>query len=162
LAEWTRRYLLGHGPATPADFAAWTKLPLGTARRGFAAVRQDFEVVVVDDVEHLVDPEVADLLPAHRKAARGLHLLPGFDEFILGYADRSHVLAPEHVDKVAPGGNGIFRGTVVAAGNVVGTFTRAGSELDVEPFSALSASQTAALARRTPGYPSGWLDAVAP
>jgi hypothetical protein len=162
LAEWTRRYLRSHGPATPADLAAWTGLPLGTARRGFAAVRDEFEAVLVDDVEHLVHPEVPELLATHRRAVRDLHLLPGFDEFLLGYADRSHVLAPRHAERVTPGGNGIFRGTVVAAGNVVGTFTRAGTELDVELFAELAASPAKVLARRRAGFPSGWLDSVTP
>ncbi|WP_170127454.1 winged helix DNA-binding domain-containing protein [Kineococcus rhizosphaerae] len=156
LAEWTRRYLRGHGPATPADFAAWTKLALGQARRGFAAVREEFEAVLVDDVEHLVAPEVPDLVAAHRRAARSLHLLPGFDEFLLGYADRSHVLAPEHADRVAPGGNGVFRGTVVVGGTVAGTFTRDGTGLAHAPFAPFSAAQATALARRSATYPAGW------
>lgn len=160
LAEWTRRYLRSHGPASAADFASWTKLPLGTARRGFAAVREEFEAVLVDDVEHLVHPEVPELLATHRRSVRDLHLLPGFDEFLLGYADRSHVLAPRYAERVTPGGNGVFRGTVVAAGNVVGTFTRAGAGLDVEPFVALPVAQEEALTRRRTGFPAGWLDAV--
>lgn len=155
-AEWARRYLRGHGPATPADFAAWTGLPLGQARRGFAAVRGEFEAVLVDDVEHLVAPEVPDLVAQHRRAVRALHLLPGFDEFLLGYADRSHVLAPEHAGRVAPGGNGVFRGTVVVGGTVVGAFTRDGTGLAHEAFTPFSASRAAALARRSATFPSGW------
>ncbi|MBB2902675.1 hypothetical protein FHR75_003506 [Kineococcus radiotolerans] len=155
LAEWTRRYLRGHGPATPADFATWTKLPLGTARRGFAAVREEFAAVGVEGVEHLVHPEVPDLLAAHRAAVRGPHLLPGFDEFLLGYGDRSAVLPPEHAGRVVPGGNGVFRGTVVDAGTVVGTWTRAGEEVVPEAFTTFSPRQAAALAARAGSLPSG-------
>lgn len=157
LAEWTRRYLRGHGPATPADFASWTKLPLGTARRGFAAVRDEFEAAVVDGVEHLLDPGLPALVAAHRAAARRLHLLPGFDEFLLGYGDRSHVLPAEHADRVTPGGNGVFRGTVLVAGHVTGTWTRAGGGISAEAFTAFPAAQAAALTRRGRALPSGWL-----
>src|SRR5665647_1390124 len=48
------------------------------------------------------------LLGAHRTAARDVLLLPGFDEIILGYGDRSMTLAPEHADRIVPGGNGVF------------------------------------------------------
>ncbi|WP_432546043.1 winged helix DNA-binding domain-containing protein [Kineococcus sp. SYSU DK004] len=154
-AWWAARYLRGHGPASAADFAWWAGLPLGTARRAFAAVRDGFEVVEVDGVEHLVDPAVPDLVAAHRRALRGLHLLPGFDEFLLGYRDRQHVLADEHAPRVAPGGNGVFRGVVVAAGAVVGTWTRDGDGIAAAAFGEFSAAQRTALQRRAAALPSG-------
>ncbi|MEZ0493833.1 winged helix DNA-binding domain-containing protein [Kineococcus sp. TBRC 1896] len=160
LAEWTRRYLRGHGPATPADAAFWTGLPLGTARRGFEAVRAEFDAVQVegfDGAEHLVDPALPDLVANHRTAARRVHLLPGFDEFLLGYADRSAVLDPEFAGRLTPGGNGVFRGTVVAGGRVVGAWTRAGDHPAVEEFVEFSAARRAALGRRARTLPSGWL-----
>ncbi|WP_432541519.1 winged helix DNA-binding domain-containing protein [Kineococcus sp. SYSU DK002] len=161
LAEWTRRYLRGHGPATPADLAHWTGLPLGRARQGFAAVRDEFEAVTVEGVEHLVAPEVPGLVAAHRRALRGVHLLPGFDEFLLGYRDRSHVLAPEHAGRVTPGGNGVFRGTVVVAGQVAGTWTRGGTgpagDVVADPFTPLAPARAADLARRARTLPAGWL-----
>jgi hypothetical protein len=158
LAQWARRYLRGHGPATPADFASWTKLTLGDARRGFAAVRDEFEAVEVDGVEHLVDPAVPAAVAEHRRPARGVHLLPGFDEFLLGYADRSHVLPPEHATRVAPGGNGVFRGTVVSRGNVVGTWTRNGADLTPEPFTEFTTPERTAIARRSRTLTSGWFE----
>ncbi|WP_380172542.1 winged helix DNA-binding domain-containing protein [Kineococcus sp. DHX-1] len=158
LAEWTRRHLRSHGPTTATDVAFWTGLPLGTVRRGFEAVRTEFETVDVEGVEHLVDPGLPDLVEAHRSAARGVHLLPGFDEFLLGYADRSAVLAPQHAERVAPGGNGVFRGMLVAAGQVVGTWTRAGDRPDVVPFTELSTTRRAAVDRRARTLPSGRLD----
>jgi len=156
LAEWTRRYLRGHGPATVNDFAAWTKLTLGDARRGFAAVRGEFEAVEVDGVEHLVEPTVPELATEHRRPARNLHLLPGFDEFLLGYADRSHVLPPEHADRVAPGGNGVFRGMVVVNGRIVGTWTRNGDAITPEAFTEFTTTQLTSLARRSRWLTPGW------
>ncbi|WP_432512771.1 winged helix DNA-binding domain-containing protein [Kineococcus sp. SYSU DK001] len=153
-AEWARRYLRGHGPATPADFAHWTGLPLGRARQGFAAVRDEFEAVTVDGVEHLVPPELPGLVDAHRRAARGVHVLPGFDEFLLGYRDRSHVLAPGHAERVTPGGNGVFRGTVVVGGRVAGTWNRDGT---TDLFAPLAPARAAELARRSRALPAGWL-----
>jgi hypothetical protein len=65
-----------------------------------------------------------------------VHLLPGFDEYLLGYGDRSAALASEHGAAVVPGGNGMFKPTVVADGEVVGTWRRtvAGGEVVVGPL----------------------------
>lgn len=38
LARLAERYLAGFGPAAPEDFAAWSGLPVGRARQGFAAL----------------------------------------------------------------------------------------------------------------------------
>ena len=57
-------------------------------------------------------------------AVARVHLLPGFDEYVLGYQDRSAVLAPEHSQAIVPGGNGVFRPTIVVDGAVVGTWRR--------------------------------------
>jgi hypothetical protein len=53
-----------------------------------------------------------------------LHLLAGFDEYLLGYTDRSAVLDPVHAHKVVPGGNGVFFPMIVVGGQIVGTWKR--------------------------------------
>ncbi|NEK59176.1 winged helix DNA-binding domain-containing protein [Geodermatophilus sabuli] len=122
LAELARTFLTGHGPATVADLARWAGLPVRDVREGVAAVRADLTAVEVDGREFLLDPALPDLLAAHRAEAEQLHLLPGFDEFVLGYADRSCAVPPEFADRIVPGNNGVFRPTVVHRGRVVGTW----------------------------------------
>ncbi|SNS33580.1 Winged helix DNA-binding domain-containing protein [Geodermatophilus pulveris] len=122
LAELALRYLRGHGPATVADLARWSGLTVTDVRAGVAAVRGELAAVQVDGRELLMAPETADLLAQHRGEAAGLHLLPGFDEYVLGYADRSCAVPPEFADRIVPGGNGVFRPTVVHAGRVLGTW----------------------------------------
>ena len=61
-------------------------------------------------------PEVADL-------GRPL-VLPGFDEYLLGYGDRALILDQGRLNDVVPGGNGVFRSTLVRRGRVVGIWTR--------------------------------------
>ena len=92
LAELARRYFLGHGPATVHDLARWAGLGLRNARAGLAAVRDQLASLEVDGAEYLMDPATPGLLAAHRAEARGVFLLPGFDEFVLGYRERSAVL----------------------------------------------------------------------
>ena len=71
----------------------------------------------------------------------GAHLLAGFDEYILGYEDRAGILAPEHADKVVPGGNGVFFPTMFLDGRIVGTWKRklnkASVQITLSPFDPL-------------------------
>lgn len=83
-----------------------------------------------------------------RPPAVGVVALPGFDEYLLGYSDRSAALTPEYVERVAPGGNGIFLPTIVAAGRVIGTWRRASLkgvwQMTPEPFDGLTRGQARA------------------
>lgn len=128
LAELALRFFTGHGPATAADLARWASLPLGDVRRGIAAVRDRLAAIEVNGVEHLLAPGTLEAYEGLRPAARrAVLLLPGFDELILGYADRTVTLAAEHADRVVPGGNGVFRPTVVVGGRAVAVWRTAGS-----------------------------------
>ncbi len=143
LAELALRFMTSHGPATEADLARWSGLPLGQVRAGLAAVRDRLAVVEVAGAEHWFDPALPDLLAAHRASARGVHLLPGFDELVLGYADRTATVPAGVADRIAPGGNGVFRPTVVRRGIVVGTWARTRAGVDVTPFEPLPARAAA-------------------
>ena len=127
LGEWALRYFSSHGPATVKDFAWWTKLVMADVRAGLALARPHLASVTVDGVEHLLDPGTPERLAAAEDEAHGVLLLPGFDEYLLGYQDRSAALPAEHGQRIVPGGNGVFRSTVVVDGQVVGTWRRVGS-----------------------------------
>jgi hypothetical protein len=149
LAELALRYFRGHGPATVADLARWAGLTVTDVRAGVAAVRDRLAAVQVDGREHLLAPETPDLLATHRAEAAGLFLLPGFDEFVLGYADRSCAVPPEFADRIVPGGNGVFRPTVVHRGRVLGTWAwqgrGAGRTVVATPFTTFPDEVAAAI-----------------
>jgi len=122
LAELTLRYLRGHGPATVPDLARWSGLPLGEVRTGLALVADRLDTLEVAGATYHLDPGTPALLAAHRDAAMATHLLPGFDEMVLGYADRTATVPAAYADRVVPGGNGVFRPTVLRGGRAVGTW----------------------------------------
>lgn len=158
LAELALRYFRGHGPATIADLMRWTGLPAVDVRAGVTAVRDQLAVATVGRTEYLMDPATPDLLAAHGAAAREVLLLPGFDEMVLGYADRSMTLDPAHADLIVPGGNGVFRPTVLVDGRVVGTWRTVGTgarrRLEVTPFEPLPDAVAAAVDRRYAELPA--------
>jgi hypothetical protein len=157
LRELALRYFTGHGPATVQDLARWAGIPLRAARAGLALARGGLESVDVDGVEHLMDPATPERLAACRDEAEGLHLLPGFDEFVLGYGDRRAVIDPEFFDRIVPGGNGMFRPTVVSSGRIIGTWgwTGRGAKrtATASPFTSFPAEVTAALPEAAAALP---------
>ncbi len=121
LAVLAHRYVRSHGPVTAREFAGWSGLTLTDARRGFAAAGDALAPVLVDGEAALVDAALLDTAP---RRLDDVLVLPGFDEYLLGYRDRSLMLDPAHANAVVPGGNGVFQATVVRAGRVVGTWKR--------------------------------------
>ena len=136
LREIARRYLHARGPATDRDLAWWTGLTLGDVREGLSAVDHEFERLKVGGVVYRIAPGLVE-------AADGVHALPGFDEYLLGYTDRSAPLAGRPLSDVVPGSNGMFLSTIVANGEIVATWRRtvrpAGVDVAVAPFGILTA-----------------------
>jgi hypothetical protein len=113
-----RGFVAARGPVTEADLAWWTKLPKAVLRRAVATVDDLVEVEVAGAPAWVVgEPPVP--------APSAVTLVPAFDEWILGYADRSLVASPRVLDALVPGGNGVFRPAVLVDGVVVGTWRRA-------------------------------------
>ncbi len=125
LAELALRYFRSHGPATLKDFQWWSKLTLKDITLGLDQVKGQLERIECNGATHWLAPETAELLKGTLPGARSVLLLPGFDEFLLGYTDRSAALAPHHAPLTVPGNNGMFKATVVAGGRVAGTWRRA-------------------------------------
>ncbi len=159
LGELAWRYFRSHGPATVRDLVRWGHLMAADARAGLAVARPRLASVDVDGVEHLMDPETPELLDSCRREARGVFLLPGFDEIILGYHDRRCLLAPEHAGRIVPGANGMFRPTVVSDGQVVGTWKHAGRgakrRVEATPFDSFPAEVAEAIPRLYAELPGG-------
>jgi len=141
LGEFALRYFTGHGPATVRDFAWWSSLTLTDARAGLAAVRDRLDELVSDDTSYFLARDAVAATSATRTGASTL-ALPGFDEYLLGYQDRSAALAPEHFEVIVPGKNGLFLPTIVVDGEIVGTWRRTvtakGVSIDPQPFAPLS------------------------
>jgi len=135
LAELARRFFGGHGPATVQDFAWWSGLKVTEAKAALASIAPELEVHRVDGTKFWQSPDQPPLDDT------GVHLLPGFDEYLIGYKERHAVLDTAHADKVVPGGNGVFLPMMVRDGRVIGTWKRAVGKdrvrVTLAPFSPL-------------------------
>ena len=151
LAELARRYFSSHGPATLADYAWWSGLTLAEARVGLGAAQADLVEQRVNGQTYWAPtgpPPAKDAEPA-------AHLLPAFDEYVLGYTDRTAVLAARHSPRVMSV-NGIFYPTLVIDGEVVGTWKRAVKKdtvtITLSPFAPLKKARQAAVAAAAERY----------
>lgn len=144
LREWMRRFVNSHGPVTIDDAARWTALPKTGIRKAILSLVDAGDVagVTIDDREFFQAPDLEDRLAQLESSAQEMLLLPGFDEIILGYKDRSPTLDPAHEKAVVPGGNGMFKNTVIDGTRARGTWKRSprktGPRLIVEPFAGQS------------------------
>jgi hypothetical protein len=118
LARLAFRYFTGHGPATLQDLMWWSGLPAGLLKPAIASIARDLDETVVEGVRYWSGPGREPALP-------GVHLLPSFDEYLVGYRDRSAATTKESMGLVNPGANGIFHAVVVVDGLVRGTWRRA-------------------------------------
>jgi hypothetical protein len=123
LGELFAAYLGGHGPATIADFAWWAGLTLADARTAHSAAGDRVEPFPGGDHRWVA----AGATDGAAARPHGALALAGFDEYFLGYADRSPVCEPEFADLVVPGRNGVFQPMLVLDGRVVGTWARSGT-----------------------------------
>ncbi|GAA1736100.1 winged helix DNA-binding domain-containing protein [Luedemannella helvata] len=142
LATIATRYFRSHGPTTRQDFVGWTGLTATDGKRAIAAAGDALATVRVDGTEMFADRALLESFTV-RDTRVQVRALPGFDEYLLGFKDRSMMLDDEHKQKIIPGGNGIFQPTVVRAGRVVGTWRRAVKrahvDITVTPFATLTA-----------------------
>jgi hypothetical protein len=119
LAELTRRYFVSHGPATLKDYVWWSGLTGTDAKTGIELVKKEL-------VEEVVNGEIYWMseTAAVKSKSPIVHLLPNYDEYIVGYAERSAVYDTAHNDKLDSRGNFLFNYTIVLDGKVVGLWKR--------------------------------------
>jgi hypothetical protein len=129
------------------DLMRWAHLVSADARAGTDASRPELSSLDVDGVEYLMDPQTPQRLDASRTDVDGVLLLPGFDELVLGYADRTMTVPAEFADRIVPGGNGMFRPTVLSRGRAVGTWGRTRDQVAATPFTSFEPAVADAILR---------------
>ena len=129
LALLARKYFRSHGPATVEDFAWWSGLGLNECRQGMASIGDELIQQRWKGLEFF----------SHRDGrTRGfrsgcVHLLPPYDEYLIGYKSRHVVLHPDYSHR-AHNNSGIFWPVVLRDGEVVGNWNNPGGKLKVELF----------------------------
>ena len=114
LAELTTRYFNSRNPATAKDFMTWSGLTMTDCKKGIEMIKPPLEKNVIEQKEYFFIPKFS----SPDKQADKIYLLPIYDEFVMGYKDRSAIMplnvnAPIRYDCM-----------IVYNGQVIGTWKR--------------------------------------
>ena len=152
LAKLVLRYFTSHGPATVKDFVRWSGLTIKDAQAGIEMSVSQLASDVVDGKTYWMAPRMS-ALPVQSPVVR---LLPGFDEYILGYTERDPILDPMHARTIYSGLNLLFNPTIVIDGQIQGTWKRLirkeTVDLSLYPFKKSNRAEAQALRRATQRY----------
>lgn len=144
LAELAWRYFASHGPATLQDFVWWSGLLVAEARAGLEMVKPRLRQETLDEQIYWL-PQNNSIVGDPSPTA---YLLPAYDEYYLGYKERSLVLDPTY-DRQAVSSNGVFRPVILIDGQVVGIWKRTSKKGSViitpSPFSSLTDAENQAV-----------------
>jgi hypothetical protein len=153
LRELARRYFISHGPAQLQDFAWWSGLTRADARRGVGLAGTSIASRSLDGKDYWFDSEL-EWWPTAKGA---VHLLPNFDEYTVGYRDRSDIFHSDYPFRPELFAfSSVLSNVVVAAGELRAAWRRvptpAGVRVEVRPLGPLSPAVRAGVARAAKRY----------
>jgi hypothetical protein len=143
------RYFATRGPATVDDFAWWSGLTKADAKRGVEAAASRLEHESIEGRSYWSPPERRVRIPSPLA-----HLLPNYDEYFVGYRDRSAFGTRLVSSGVKPRTSALSGHALVVNGQIVGGWTRTlvGRTLVVQPKPLIQLSEAE---RRAVGVTAG-------
>ncbi|MGH7490897.1 MAG: winged helix DNA-binding domain-containing protein [bacterium] len=136
-----RRYLSAFGPATLRDFSRWSGMTMPEVKAVHDLLKDELSEVYVGDNNLLILRTDRDRLQDSHLADQTLRLLPGFDPFMLGHVEKSHLVDSAHY-KLVYRNQGWISPVILLNGSVIGVWSnqRRGQHLSlrIEPFERLS------------------------
>ena len=113
------KYFSSHSPATLMDFIWWSGLSVTAAKRALEIIKPGFISETIADQEFWLPEHFSMSTPE----VPSVYLLPAFDQFLIGYKDRTAAFPLEHHSKAFTN-NGIFHPVIVVNGQVKGLWKR--------------------------------------
>jgi hypothetical protein len=139
LAELARRYFPTRGPATLHDFAWWSGLTIAEGKRAVSMLGKEVESRAIEGTTYWQRPG----RPRQARAVHAAHLLPNFDEYFVGFRDRSAIHGLLRDAGHGPSLRDLPGNVIVVDGQIVGdwkrTLTREGVLVELMPKTKLSA-----------------------
>jgi hypothetical protein len=152
MAAFTLRYFTSHGPATIQDFAWWTGLTATEAKAAHELVKSSLQSETIQGITYWITNKGVEA----KSKSTGVYLLPGFDEYLMGYTNRTPAIDTTRFKQIAGTGNGILSSTIVINSQVTGTWKRTIQKnkvsIETTPFDSFNKTQKAAIAAAAKRY----------
>ena len=145
LAELTKRYFTSRGPATLDDYIWWSGLSSPDAIAGLEMARSHLEHEAIDGQTYWFASSTLDA----KDSPPGAYLLPNFDEYVVGYTDRSAIFDASHTQKLDARGSILANHTIIVDGRVAGIWRRTLKKnavvIELSPFTPLTEAENRAV-----------------
>lgn len=128
LARLARSYFRSHSPAVLQDFIWWSGLPVSDAKQGVYLIDSELKAEQWKGQTWYIH----DACRTRGKSTGHIHLLPAYDEYLLGYKDRTDVLPLEHYPKAFTN-NGLFYPIILHNGQVIGNWSKSAKKKCADP-----------------------------
>ena len=129
LYKLAQKYFQSHSPATLEDFVWWSGLNIGDCRRAVDFLGNE---LIQDRWKRQVFYVHAHSRLRGFRSGR-IHLLPAYDEYLIGYKSRHVALHPDYRHH-AHDNSGTFWNVVLKDGEVVGNWTLKSDKVQVKTF----------------------------
>jgi hypothetical protein len=149
-----RRYFQSHGPATPKDFGWWSGLTAADVKLGLEAIKSGLEHEIMNGNTYWF------IEPAQKVKSRGskAYFLPNYDEYTVGYTDRSAIFDLSHSDKLDSRGSVLSQHVVLTAGHILASWKRTlkakSLSMEAKLFETLTQAETHAMVEAAERYAS--------
>jgi hypothetical protein len=120
LMRLTKLYFTSHGPATVKDFVWWSGLTVTDVKKGIELAKTELEHITIEDSTYWFSARQEH----YAKTSPLLCLLPNYDEFVVGYTDRTALFGAQHTAKLDARANPLFQNTIMFDGQLIGTWKR--------------------------------------
>ena len=120
LADLVKRYFVTRGPATLQDFTWWSGLTMADAKNGLELVKSQFVREAINGQTYWF----ADFKPPPRAKSPKAYLLPNYDEYFIGFKDRSAIGEVIKRSKLDANDPAFIAHVIVVNGQIVGGWKR--------------------------------------
>jgi hypothetical protein len=155
LAELSTRYFTSRGPATIKDFATWSGLSVTEAKEGAAMLSSTFIKEKINEQEYIFIPASFEA----NKKIQSSFLMPDYDEYGMGYKDRSAIFRTSKIDfSQFKNDNPFYNRMIIIDGIIEGTWKRIVKSntivIETVPFTPLVKAKQQALTKAIKNYES--------
>jgi Winged helix DNA-binding domain len=120
LAELALRYFVSRGPATLPDFVWWSGLTTADCKTAIELIKPQLITETLGDQTYWR----VESQPSPKEKTPKAYLLPNYDEYVVGYEDRTAIYGDKHNHKLDARGNVLFNNTIVVNGQIRGVWKR--------------------------------------